>query len=283
MIERFYGRLNGHAVGIILKELVRRAIVTIRNERAVFDVTQKAGHDGAMTDVFTSADRKAQEIYLRSLRECFPNHGIIAEEDSLTVAAQDGAGYFTVDPLDGTKAFIRRQSHGVGTMIALVEGGEVISAYIGDINTQEIYGFRPDSRRVHRITEFEASEELRHTDRPLGEQYILLRDPERAYTEASRRLLSQFKSWEIEGGSIGIWLARLWKREVGAALLPPSVETPWDRTPIVGIATALGYVFCEADANGSWQPLEPAVSATAFKRDCDQLVIHRNDLPKLTG
>ncbi len=281
MSEKSYGQLNGHAVGIVLKELVRRAIVTIRNERTVFDVTQKAGYDGAMTDVFTSADRKAQEVYLRSLRECFPDYGIVAEEDELTIAPQNGAGYFTVDPLDGTKAFIRRQSHGVGTMIALVEQGKAVSAYIGDINTQEIYGFRPGSQRVHRITEFETAEELRHHDRPLAEQCILLRDPERAYSEASRRLLNRFKSWEIDGGSIGIWLARLWKREVGAALLPPSMETPWDRTPIVGIATALGYVFCEAGADGRWQPAEPALSTTTYKRDCDLLVIHRDDLLKL--
>jgi fructose-1,6-bisphosphatase/inositol monophosphatase family enzyme len=281
MSEKFYGQITGPAVGIILKELVRRAIVTIRNERTVFDVAEKAGYDGEMTDVFTSADRKAQEVYLRSLRECFPQYGIVAEEDALTIAPQGAAGYFTVDPLDGTKAFIRRQSHGVGTMIALIENRRVIAAYVGDINTQEIYGFRPGSERVHRITEFEASEELRHHGRPLGEQYILLRDPEHAYSEASRRLLNQFKSWEIGGGSIGIWLARLWKREVGAALLPPSMETPWDRAPIVGIATELGYLFCEADADGRWQPVEPVLSTTLYRREADLLVIHRDDFSKL--
>ena len=53
-----------------------------------------------------------------------------------------------------TMAFVRRQSHGVGTM---VEQGRVVSAYVGDINTQEIYGYRPGSRAVHRITEYETS------------------------------------------------------------------------------------------------------------------------------
>jgi fructose-1,6-bisphosphatase/inositol monophosphatase family enzyme len=283
MSEKFYGQLTGSAVGIILKELVRRAIVTIRNERAVFDVTQKAGYDGEMNDVFTSADSKAQEVYLRSLRECFPHHGIVAEENALTIPPKNGAGYFTVDPLDGTKAFIRRQSHGVGTMIALVEGGKVISAYIGDINTQEIYGFRPGSERVHRITEFEASEELGHYDVPLSEQYILLRAPEHLYSEPSRRLLGQFKSLEIDRGSIGIWLARLWKREVGAAVLPPSAETPWDRAPIVGIAEELGYLFCKADANGRWQPAGQTLSTTIYRRDFDLLVIHRDDFGKLAA
>jgi hypothetical protein len=40
--------LNGHAVGIILKELVRRAMAIIRNERQVFEVTAKQGHSGSM-------------------------------------------------------------------------------------------------------------------------------------------------------------------------------------------------------------------------------------------
>src|SRR5262245_58310647 len=72
--------LNGHAVGIILKELVRRAMTTIRNERQVFEATAKQGHSGNMDDVFTSADTKAQEIYIKSLHECFPGYAIIAEE-----------------------------------------------------------------------------------------------------------------------------------------------------------------------------------------------------------
>ena len=195
--------LNGPAVGIILKELVRRAIVTIRNERQVFDVTNKTGYGGDMNDVFTSADRKAQEVYLKLLRECFPDHGIVAEEDALSIPATNGVtGYFTVDPLDGTKAFIRRQSHGVGTMIALVEDGRVVAAYVGDVNTQEIYGYRYGSGRVHRITEFETAEELVAKASVTADRYILLRDPESAYSQQSRAIIGRFKSFEVEGGSM---------------------------------------------------------------------------------
>jgi hypothetical protein len=55
----------------------------------------------------------------------------------------------------------------------------------------------------------------------------MLRDPSDCYSASLRRLLEQFKIYQVEGGSIGIWLARLWKREVGAALIPPGIETPW--------------------------------------------------------
>src|SRR5262249_16949173 len=155
--------LNGHAVGIILKELVHRAMTIIPNEPQDFDATAKQCHSGNMDDVFTSADTKAQEVYIRSLRECFPDYAIVAEEGGtvpLAAGPVRSGAFFTVDPLDGTKAFIRRQSHGVGTMVALVEQGQVVSAYIGDINTHEIYGYRPGSRTVHPISHYQITQHL---------------------------------------------------------------------------------------------------------------------------
>lgn len=136
------GPLNGHAVGRILKEAVRRAATVIRAQRLSFEARAKAGHDGDMTDVLTSADLAAQEVYLRTFRECFPGCGVIAEENGLAVAATPPVtAYFTVDPLDGTRAYCRRQSHGVATMAALVDGGEVISAYVADVFSEEVYGY----------------------------------------------------------------------------------------------------------------------------------------------
>jgi hypothetical protein len=85
--------LNGHAVGIILKELVRRAMTIIRNERQVFEATAKQGHTGNMDDVFTSADTKAQEVYIKSLRECFPDCAIVAEEGLVNQLPAPHAGY----------------------------------------------------------------------------------------------------------------------------------------------------------------------------------------------
>ncbi|MBS0250227.1 MAG: hypothetical protein JSR78_04100 [Proteobacteria bacterium] len=269
---------NGHAVGIILKELVRRAIKIVRSERQAFEVMQKAGYGGDMTDVFTTADSKAQEIYVRSIQECFAAFSIVAEEGAFSKAQPDATNYFTIDPLDGTKAFIRRQSHGVGTMIAMVENDKIVSAYVGDVNTQEIYGYRPGSSNVHRITEFETAERLSYEGKPLSDQTVLLRDPPEKYSEASRRLLSSFKSYEVEGGSIGVWLARLWKREVAAAILPPGGETPWDSTPLQGISEELGYMFlrpCQEPLG--WESCTPSLVKHTFPRQHDVLIIHRDD------
>lgn len=294
--EIFESSINGHAIGIIMKELVRRALEAIRNQQQVFEVTAKRGHSGKMDDMLTSADKAAQEVYIRSLRECFPNWGIVAEEDNLMVECADGSGYyFTVDPLDGTKAFVRRQSHGVGTMISLIRVSphylqRYVAAYVGDVNTREIYGFRPNSESVHRITEFNLSEKLKVPKVPLKRQYVLLRDPVNRYSLAAQSLVGKsFKNHMIDGSSIGTWMARLWKGEVGAVILPPSTETPWDANPVNAISQKLGFVFLEPYLlvtgrilkTTKWRPVEVFPQTSKYVRRSDMLVVHKNNLHEI--
>ncbi len=280
-----YGEVNGHIIGRILKETVRRATVVIRNERLVFEARSKMGHSGNMDDVFTSADTKAQEVYWRAFHECFPGYGVIGEEDLLITQPSrgDDGFYFTVDPLDGTKAYIRRQSHGVGTMVALVHRGKVLSAYVGDINTEEVYGYRPDSDEVHRITRLDTVEKLNlENGQPLKECYALLRDPAEKYSISTQAMLKKFKNYEVIGSSIGIWLAQLWKGEVGGVFMKPSVETPWDTTPIIGISKKLGCAFLRPNSQGTgWFEYEPVVSPQKYFRDHDTLIVHRSHLAEL--
>jgi fructose-1,6-bisphosphatase/inositol monophosphatase family enzyme len=272
--------LNGHTVGIVMKELVRRAISTIQRERIAFEVTQKRGYGGIMDDVLTSADTKAQEVYAKSLGECFPKFGLIGEEG----LRKDGNPYFTIDPLDGTKAFVRKQSHGVGTMVALVDGERVLAAFIGDINTGEIFGYRPGSPNVHRLTALDFAERLETSPEAIpSKPYILFRDPPEAERDIIRNLLGRFHNHLVDGGSIGIWMARLWKREVVAVHLPPGHETPWDSAPIIGISKKLGYVFLQPSKGreGVWETFGMYPPAEPTYRDHDVLVIHQNNLPLL--
>jgi fructose-1,6-bisphosphatase/inositol monophosphatase family enzyme len=286
-----YGPMSQHAVGIILKECVRRAIEFIRNERYVFEVNSKEGYSGDWDDVQTSADRGAQCIYMKTLKECFPDAGIIAEEDCLHCDPENDCDiYFTVDPMDGTKAFVRRQSHGVGTMIAMIKGDKIISAFVGDINTREIYGYRPDSDRVHRISEFNTSEVLnRDLDieaKPLSEQCILLRKSENDYSKSAQSIMDKsFKKALVDGASIGTWMARLWKGEVAAALIDPTFETPWDVNPIYGISHALGYKFLKRSVNeiGVWNIIDPKPVMETRESSDEILVVHENDLYDLVS
>lgn len=271
------GPLNGHSVGRILKEAARRAATVIRAERQTFEQHTKQGYGGSMDDVFTSADKAAQEVYLRTFRECFPGCGVLGEEDSLSIPASPPfTAYFTVDPIDGTRAFIRRQSHGITTMVALVDGGEVVSAYVGDISSDEVYGYRPGSTRVHRITRLDTFEPLdpgKTCPIKAADMVVLLRDPLEKYSEATRGLVSRFKTYEVMGSSIGAWHARLWKGEVAALLQPPAFETPWDSTPLIGIGKKLGFVWMRPKGD-HWVAYAPDLPLKPTMREHDVLVVH---------
>lgn len=74
-------------------------------------------------DFVTAADRDAEALIVRRLREAFPGHGVLAEEGGRHDA--DGAPTWVVDPLDGTTNFL----HGIPVFcvsIGLVEEGRPV-------------------------------------------------------------------------------------------------------------------------------------------------------------
>jgi fructose-1,6-bisphosphatase/inositol monophosphatase family enzyme len=276
-----YGDVNAHLIGVAMKEMVRRAIFAIRSQRFSFDVSGKRGYGGEMNDLLTSADKAAQEVYIKMIREEFPLFGVVAEEDGLRIPSSHPSRdiYFTVDPLDGTKAFVRRQSHGVGTMIALVCDGEVIAAYVGDVMTQEIYGYRPESARVCRISEFGIAERLSaHSPRPLKKKYVLLREYPEDYSPGAREFIKRFGGGEVMSGSIGTSMARLWKREVSGMVLAPGFQTPWDFCPVFGISNRLGFAFLSINGHdGLIDVLQPGVFMKSIGKTEHETIIVKTE------
>jgi len=286
--------LTEHAVGILIKEMVQRAIKVIRKNRFIFEVHSKPGYDGQSEDLFTNADRAAQNIYTKLIQESFPGCGIIAEEDELSIPCKIPGRdiYFVVDPLDGTKAFTRRQSHGVGTMIALIDDGEIISSFVGDVMTQEIYGYRPKSKRVYRlnISDHDEPQILSIKDNlSLSEQYVLLQDDPREYSNRVQQLTCKksfsciFRGTTQGSGSIGIMLAQLWKGEVGAAILKPSAVTPWDTGPIRGISQQLGFVtLVLSPRTNLFVKADCTPKKTVVFEEAETLIIHKSRLSEIS-
>jgi fructose-1,6-bisphosphatase/inositol monophosphatase family enzyme len=277
------GTIHLQYIGEKMMEMLTTAIEIIRNESHEMIVENKAHYDLTKEDVVTNGDRKAQAMYIQEITHLFPTFGVIAEEKELTIpcAVPDTDIYFTVDPLDGTKAYARGQSHGVGTMIALIKDGNVIAAYIGDVNTGEIYGFADDTTEGevfrHR---FGKRTILVPNERELKEQYLLLREAPGIHPEVIQHLMRKpengglFKNIEIGGGSIGTHIARLWKGEVGGIVLEPGFKTPWDEAPVVGILKRLGFVFYHINDQGGFVKYEPYLNKTIVKDDFT-LIIHR--------
>src|SRR5690348_18311440 len=70
----------------------------------------------------TIADREAEDVIRSALKDAFPDHAILGEERG---REGEGAFLWLVDPLDGTKSFVRGTPF-FSTQIALMHAGELV-------------------------------------------------------------------------------------------------------------------------------------------------------------
>ncbi|WP_457663469.1 3'(2'),5'-bisphosphate nucleotidase CysQ [Sinorhizobium medicae] len=79
----------------------------------------------------TDADHRAERIILADLAAAFPDIPVVAEEEVAAGRVPDIAGkrFFLVDPLDGTKEFVKRNSH-FTVNIGLIENGEPVTGVV---------------------------------------------------------------------------------------------------------------------------------------------------------
>lgn len=285
-----YGQANGFFVGLLMKEAARRVIDVAQARRFTHEVNEKIGPDGSKSLV-TNVDERAQEIYVRMLNKGFSEHGILAEEQEFVRACTHPTEqlWWSLDGIDGTTRFTMGQSHGIGTMSALMHNGEVIAACVGDINTGELYVFRPPNSegskvRVYRIMPSGVARQLTYdTTRPIGKQMVLLREEPDFFSPGAQKITAAklqnglFSRRGQTGGSIGISFARLWKGEAGALLLKPTMVYPWDEWPLIGISKAMGFAFYAVDPkSGVLTPANMRPQREAWNRDYETLVIHQS-------
>lgn len=275
---------NPHLVELALKSIVLRSIDYIYANKFSFVSSTKDSYAGVEDDdVFTDIDIGAQTIYLTYLQQYFPGFGVLGEED--LHVNPDSKIWFTVDPIDGTKAYMRMQSTGVSTMIAMIVDNDVIAAYVGDINTGEIYGYGPVDTKVWRYTR-ECKGQVSLSDVKLkakpSDAYIISLIKESSTSNEGKALVPQFKDLLVQNSSIGIIFAQLWSGIVGAVLLGKHYDTPWDSNPIIGISKQLGYCFYKyCDSSKSWIDLNVQVVRENKKIDYEVLITHPNLLAQL--
>lgn len=78
---------------------------------------------GKAFDPVTEADRAAEQVMRRMIREAFPSHGIIGEE--FANEDTDAPYVWALDPIDGTKSFIAGLP-AWGTLIGLMKDGDPV-------------------------------------------------------------------------------------------------------------------------------------------------------------
>lgn len=88
----------------------------------------------------TEADRRGEQLILKALDQRFPGVPVISEEDASEFGTPEAIGprFFLVDPLDGTKAFVRGDPN-FTVNIALIQDGRPVAGAVAAPATGEVW------------------------------------------------------------------------------------------------------------------------------------------------
>jgi 3'(2'), 5'-bisphosphate nucleotidase len=109
--------------------LLSVALAAARAQMAHFGTGMEVQRKADQSPV-TAADRQSEEIILAGLARVAPGVPVIAEEEVAAGRIPDITGpFFLVDPLDGTKAFVRGDPH-FTVNIGLIEDGRPVAGAV---------------------------------------------------------------------------------------------------------------------------------------------------------
>ncbi len=113
----------------VVTELAREAgAILLRHYHSPFLVEQKVNANKELEEV-TAADRESNDLIVRRLAAEFPDDGILAEESADTERRLDKDRVWMIDPMDGTKNFIRRDGD-FAVQIGLAVNGESVAGVV---------------------------------------------------------------------------------------------------------------------------------------------------------
>lgn len=119
--------VNPNDVGEVLADICEAAAALILPLwRSGVEVLTKADESPV-----TEADQRGEKLILEHLARHFPGVPVISEEDASEFGTPDAIGprFFLVDPLDGTKAFVRGDPN-FTVNIALIEDGRPVAGAV---------------------------------------------------------------------------------------------------------------------------------------------------------
>ncbi len=214
-------------------DLARRAGEVVLRYRSPAIAVDKKAHD----EPVTRADRESNDLILEGLRAAFPADAILSEESAAVGEFRTAARAWMVDPLDGTRDYVRGLP-GFAVMIGLCLEGQpalgVVYQPLGDILYRAARGQG-------------ASVEEGGTSRRL--HVSAARDPRgcRLVSSASHRMatIDQVRAAlaiddEISLGSVGLKLGLIARSERDLYVNPEGFSKLWDSCAPSVILTEAG-------------------------------------------
>jgi 3'(2'), 5'-bisphosphate nucleotidase len=135
----------------------------------------------------TEADRRGEQIILAKLAEHFPGVPVISEEDACEFGTPEEIGprFFLVDPLDGTKAFVRGDERWT-VNIGLIQDGVPVAGAVSAPAWNRTWLTTPDGA-VRRTMDTGESEPIRVRAWPAGQAVALVSHTARPEQKAELR------------------------------------------------------------------------------------------------
>ena len=109
--------------------------LTLKYYQGHYEISDK-GHDNPVTTADLEADAHLKEMLLGT----YPDYGWLSEETADNPARLERETVWIVDPIDGTKGFLRLDQYAVA--LALIEDGEVVLGVLGCPNLPDASGGR---------------------------------------------------------------------------------------------------------------------------------------------
>ena len=122
------------------QQLLTTAIAAARAAGNLIETMAAAGihsKSKGFRDVVTEADIAAQQLIVTSIRDRFPEHGFLAEEDDAGLSA-DAETIWIIDPIDGTSNYSRQIPIYCVSIAAAVKG-EIVAGAVYDPNRDQLF------------------------------------------------------------------------------------------------------------------------------------------------
>lgn len=126
--------MNYQKIGAAVEQVVMQAGAFIRREFG--KVSQQSIEEKSVNQLVSYVDRTAEEMLVKGLRQILPEATFLTEE--ATVAAENSALQWIIDPLDGTTNFL----HGLPTFsvsVALREAEQTVVGIVYEVNRDECF------------------------------------------------------------------------------------------------------------------------------------------------
>ncbi len=212
----------------------------------------------------TAADRESEQLITRLLKENFPEDGILGEEGT-SVRSQSGRRWL-VDPIDGTRDFVRRAPFW-SVQLALEDRGRIVLGVINLPVQNEIFHAVSGSGCFWNDSLTRASDTSR-----LDKAVVLIsgfRDAWNSWEPEQIRYLTQ-KCWTVRayGGCYDVTMIARGKADIW--LSGSGME--WDYAPAVVIAQESGARYLTRDGGQRIDARHAVICASGLEDEIRQLL-----------